>query len=90
MRVANEIKKSHKVDLKVDEITVNGDEARATGRREDDINLKEGQRIRQDSKFIYTLKHGPRGWFIQEAREEAVKAPRGTAADSTSRGARKP
>jgi serine/threonine protein kinase len=90
MRVANEIKKSHKVDLKVDEITVNGDEARATGRREDDINLKEGQRIRQDSKFIYTLKHGPRGWFIQEAREEAVKAPRGTAADPTSRGARKP
>jgi serine/threonine protein kinase len=90
MRVANEIKKSHKVDLKVDEITVNGDEARATGRREDDINLKEGQRIRQDSKFTYTLKHGPRGWFIQEAREEAVKAPRGTAADSTSRGGRKP
>lgn len=90
MRVANEIKKSHKVDLKVDEITVNGDEARATGRREDDINLKEGQRIRQDSRFVYTLKHGPRGWFIQEAREEAVKAPRGTSADSTSRGARKP
>jgi hypothetical protein len=90
MRVANEIKKSHKVDLKVDEITVNGDQARATGRREDDINLKEGQRIRQDSKFIYTLKHGSRGWFIQEAREEAVQAPRGTAADSTSRGGRKP
>jgi len=87
MRVANEIKKSHKVDLKVDEIIVNGDDARATGRREDDINLKEGQRIRQESKFIYTLKHGPRGWVIQEAREEAVKAPR---ADSTSRGLRKP
>jgi len=91
MRVANEIKRSHKVDLKVDEITVNGDDARATGRREDDISLKEGQRIRQESKFVYTLKHGSRGWVIQEAREDAVKAPRGTSAvDPAPRGARRP
>ena len=91
MRVANDIKRSHKVDLKVDEITVNGDEAHATGRREDDISLKEGQRIRQESKFVYTLKRGTRGWTIQETREDALKAPRGTSAtDAASRGTRRP
>ncbi len=91
MRVANDIKRSHKVDLKVDDITVNGDDAHATGRREDDISLKEGQRIRQESKFVYTLKRGTRGWTIQETREEAIKAPRGTSAtDPASRGARRP
>jgi hypothetical protein len=91
MRVANEIKRSHKVDLKVDEITVNGDDAHAAGRREDDISLKEGQRIRQESKFVYTLKRGSRGWTIQETREDALKAPRGTsAADPASRGGRRP
>ena len=91
MRVANEIKRSHKVDLKVDEITVNGDDAHAAGRREDDNSLKEGQRIRQESKFVYTLKRGSRGWTIQETREDALKAPRGTsAADPASRGGRRP
>ena len=91
MRVANDIKRSHKVDLKVDEITVNGDEAHATGRREDDISLKEGQRIRQESRFVYTLKRGTRGWTIQETREDALKAPRGTSAtDAASRGTRRP
>jgi hypothetical protein len=88
MRAANEIKRSHKVDLKVDEITVNGDDARALGRHEDDIVLKEGQRIRQESKFVYTLKRRPRGWVIQEIREDAVQAPRGTRAPD--RGARRP
>ena len=91
MRVANDIKRSHKVDLKVDEITVNGDEAHATGRREDDISLKEGQRIRQESRFVYTLKRGTRGWTIQETREDALKAPRGTSAtDAASRATRRP
>src|SRR5262249_26866357 len=39
-RASNEIKKSQKVDLKVDEITINGDQAQAVGRREDVISLK--------------------------------------------------
>ena len=76
----NEIKRSQKVDLKVDEITINGDEAQAVGRREDVIILKDGQRFRQDLKFTYTLKRGPRGWVIQEMREYADKAPLGTKA----------
>jgi hypothetical protein len=79
------------VDLKVDEITINGDEAQAVGRREDVIILRDGQRLRQDLKFTYTLKRGPRGWVIQEAREYADKAPLGTRApESTPRAGRRP
>jgi hypothetical protein len=90
-RASNEIKRSQKVDLKVDEITINGDEAQAVGRREDVIILRDGQRLRQDLKFTYTLKRGPRGWVIQEAREYADKAPLGTRApESTPRTGRRP
>jgi serine/threonine protein kinase len=90
-RASNEIKRSQKVDLKVDEITINGDEAQALGRREDVIILKDGQRLRQDLKFTYTLKRGPRGWVIQEAREYADRAPLGTKApEPTPRTGRRP
>jgi hypothetical protein len=90
-RASNEIKRSQKIDLKVDEITINGDEAQAVGRREDVIILRDGQRLRQDLKFTYTLKRGPRGWVIQEAREYADKAPLGTRApESTPRAGRRP
>jgi serine/threonine protein kinase len=90
-RASNDIKRSQKVDLKVDEITINGDEAQAVGRREDVIILKDGQRLRQDLKFTYTLKRGSRGWVIQEAREYADRAPLGTRApDPAPKGARRP
>jgi hypothetical protein len=89
-RASNEIKRSQKVDLKVDEITINGDEAQALGRREDVIILRDGQRLRQDLKFTYTLKRGPRGWVIQEAREYADKAPLGTRAPESTPRARRP
>jgi hypothetical protein len=90
-RASNEIKRSQKVDLKVDEITINGDEAQAIGRREDVIILRDGQRLRQDLKFTYTLKRGSRGWVIQEAREYADKAPLGTKApEPTPRAVRRP
>jgi Protein kinase domain len=90
-RASNDIKRSQKVDLKVDEITINGDEAQAVGRREDVIILKDGQRLRQELKFSYTLKRGSRGWVIQEAREYADRAPLGTRApEPTPRGARRP
>ena len=90
-RASNEIKKSQKVDLKVDEIMINGDQAQAVGRREDVIILKDGQRLRQDLKFTYTLKRGSRGWVIQEAREYAERAPLGTRApDPAPKGGRRP
>ena len=64
------IKQSHKVDLRVDEITISGDEAQALGRREDVIILKDGQRMHNEHKFVYTLKQGSRGWvMIKEIRE---------------------
>src|SRR5262249_16344236 len=44
-RQLNEITRSRKVDLKVDEITINGDQAQAAGRREDVITFKDGQRL---------------------------------------------
>src|SRR5262249_5155337 len=90
-RASYEIKKSQKVDLKVDEITINGDQAQAVGRREDVITLKDGQRLRQDLKFTYTLKRGARGWVIQEAREYADRPPLGSrASDPPAQGGRRP
>jgi len=90
-RASNAIKRSQKVDLKVDEITINGDEAHAIGRREDVIILQDGQRLRQDLKFTYTLKRGSRGWVIQEAREYADRAPTGSKApEPTPRAGRRP
>src|SRR6185369_14095732 len=90
-RASNAIKRSQKVDLKVDEITINGDEAQAVGRREDVIILQDGQRLRQDLKFTYTLKRGSRGWVIQEAREYADRAPTGSKfTEPTPRAVRRP
>ena len=89
-RTTNDLKRSQKVDLRVDEITINGDEAQARGRREDFIILKHGQSLRQELKFAYTLKRGSRGWVIQEAREYADKAPLGTRAEPAPQGTRRP
>jgi protein kinase-like protein len=71
LRQSNEIKKSHKVDLRVYDITLNGDEATADGRREDVVVLSSGQRLQTETKFSYTLKHGSRGWVIDQVRESA-------------------
>jgi hypothetical protein len=71
LRQSNELKKSHKVDLRVYDITINGDEAVADGRREDMVVLNSGQRLQSETKFSYTLKHGPRGWVIDQVRESA-------------------
>jgi hypothetical protein len=71
VRQSNEIKKSHKVDLRIFDITLNGDEATADGRREDVVVLSSGQRLQTETKFSYTLKRGPRGWVIDQVRESA-------------------
>ena len=82
VRASNEIKRSHKVDLRVYEITITGDEAKAQGRREDVVVLSSGQRLQTETRFAYTLKHGSRGWVINEVRESADK-PTETRAPST-------
>jgi hypothetical protein len=73
VRATNEIKRSHKVDLRVYEITITGDEAKAQGRREDIVVLSSGQRLQTETSFAITLKHGSRGWVINEVRESADK-----------------
>src|SRR5262245_60859415 len=71
LRQSNAIKQSHKVDLRVYEITVNGDEATADGRREDMVVLSSGQRLQTETAFSYTLKRSSRGWVIDQVRESA-------------------
>ena len=71
VRQSNDIKRSHKVDLRVFDVTVNGDEAQADGRREDVVVLSSGQRLQTETKFSYTFKHGPRGWVLDQVRESA-------------------
>jgi len=90
-RQLNEITRSRKVDLKVDEITINGDQAQAAGRREDVITFKDGQRLQSSFKFTYTLKRGSRGWVIQKVDEYADRPPIGSrASDPAPQGARRP
>src|SRR5207237_8740839 len=91
MRVATGSKRIPQVDGKVDGMIVDGEQAHDTGRRQADISLKDGQRTRQESRFVDTRKRGTRGWTIQETREDALKAPRGTSAtDAASRATRRP
>jgi hypothetical protein len=75
VRAQNEIKRSHKVDLRIYEITISGEEAQAQGRREDVIVLSSGQRIQTETRVAFMLKHNPRGWVISEIRESADRPP---------------
>jgi hypothetical protein len=63
--------RSHKVELRVYEITINGENAQALGRREDFALLSSGQRYQTETRFAYTLKRASHGWVIQEVRETA-------------------
>jgi hypothetical protein len=74
LRASFEITRSHKVDLRVYEIRVTGDEAEALGRREDVVVLNSGQRLSTETRFVYTLKRGTRGWVIHGIRESAERS----------------
>ena len=78
VRAQNEIKRSHKVDLRIYDITISGEEAQAQGRREDVIVLSGGQRIQMETRVTFMLKHNPRGWVINEIRESADRPPAAT------------
>ncbi len=75
MPASFEITRSHKVALRVWEITVSGDEAQAVGRREDVVVLHSGQRLDTETRFARTLKRRPRGWVIHGLRESAERPP---------------
>jgi hypothetical protein len=74
LRASFEITRSHKVDLRVYEIRVTGDEAEALGRREDVVVLNSGQRLSTETRFVYTLKRGTLGWVIHGIRESAERS----------------
>src|SRR5262249_50846217 len=57
-----EITRSRKVDLRILDITVNGVDAQASGRREDVTVLNDGQRVSSETRFVCTLKRGAQGW----------------------------
>jgi len=84
-RASFEVKRSQKVDLRVYEITVTGEEAQALGRREDSFVLRSGQRFQTETRVVFTLKRGPRGWVIDGLQESADRP-----ADTRAPGVRAP
>jgi hypothetical protein len=56
------------VELTVEKIQVNGDEAEAKGRRKDVFVSREGKTTRDESDFVFKLKHTPQGWVIMAAK----------------------
>jgi hypothetical protein len=77
-----EITRTRRVDLKVDDITVDGNAARATGRRGDTTVLTDGQRIQKNTRFVYTLSRASKGWVLQTMNEvEDGAAPRAVQAE---------
>ncbi len=65
VRASFEQSKSQTVDLKIDSIEVNGDEAQAKGRRLDVFVPKEGRPVQNEAPFVFKLKKTASGWVIQ-------------------------
>src|SRR5919201_402294 len=63
------ITQSRKVQLVFHDIAVDGDRARATGRREDSVAMADGQRIHTETRFVYTLKRQGQGWVLDQLQE---------------------
>jgi hypothetical protein len=74
VRESSAVKRSHKLDLRVYNITINGDDAEVDGLREDVIVLNDtGQIVQEETPFSWTLKRGARGWVIDQLRESAAR-----------------
>jgi predicted Ser/Thr protein kinase len=65
MRDTFDQSKSIKVDLKVESIELNGNEAQAKGRREDVLVSKTGQTFRNQTGFTFRLRRTDDGWTIE-------------------------
>ena len=72
---AFEMTRSRKVDLRLQEVTVEGEQARVVGRRIDVLVLNDGQKIQSDTRFVCRLVQRRGGWVIQEFRESKDGAP---------------
>jgi serine/threonine-protein kinase len=64
-----EITRSRKVALQFYEISVDADQARAIGRRDDVVVMHDGRRLQTRTRFVCTLKRGDRGWVIEEFKD---------------------
>ena len=60
--------RSYRVNLKVENIKVNGDQAEVTGRREDVVVTSNGERIVTPDKFRFRLKRADNRWTIEAIR----------------------
>ncbi len=56
--------KSHQVELAIQSIDVNGDQAEAKGRRRDVVVQPDGRTFRNESAFAFKLRRIPGGWVI--------------------------
>jgi predicted Ser/Thr protein kinase len=56
--------KSHQVELAIQSIDVNGDQAEAKGRRRDVVIQPDGRTFRNESAFAFKLRRVPAGWVI--------------------------
>jgi hypothetical protein len=65
VRASFEQSKSQTVDLKIESIEVNGDEAQAKGRRMDVFAPREGREVRNEAPFVFKLKRTANGWVIE-------------------------
>jgi serine/threonine protein kinase/tetratricopeptide (TPR) repeat protein len=70
--------RSRKVGLTVQDIAVDGEKAQVTGRRVDVTVLDDGQRIEDETRFVYTLEHRRDGWVILGLRETKDASPNGS------------
>jgi hypothetical protein len=55
---------SHKLDLAIDRIDVNGDEAEAKGRRTDVVVSRDGRTFRNEAAVVFRLRRAGAGWVI--------------------------
>jgi hypothetical protein len=56
--------RSHKLDLTIESIDVNGDQAEARGRRADAVVAQDGRSFRNEAPVVFKLRRTPSGWVI--------------------------
>src|SRR5262249_25174394 len=64
VRASFEQVKTHQVELAIQSVEVNGDQAEAKGRRRDVVVQNDGRTFRNESGFVFKLRRTPAGWVI--------------------------
>jgi hypothetical protein len=63
-RRAFEQNKSYKLELAVQSVDVQGEQAQAKGRRTDIVVGQDGKEFRNEAAFLFKLRRGTGGWVI--------------------------